>query len=84
MTRKIRCSKIIYETGGEDKYYFIPGWGVSYNKAFKILKNDVVGNTNFILKGIKEHICYVAIDECSILNNGEIQYIIDYKERECE
>ena len=84
MIRKIRCSKIIYEIGGEDKFLFVEGWGISYNKAFKILKNNVIGNTNFIIKGIKDYIAIFSVNNSSILNDGEIQYTLEYKERDGE
>lgn len=84
MIRKIRCSKIIYETGGEDKFLFVEGWGISFSKAFKIIKNNFSVTQNFILKGIKEYICNFSADNNSILNNEEIHYKLEYKERECE
>ena len=81
--RRIRCSKIIYEIGGEDKFLFYEGWGTSYKKAFKIL-NNVIGNTNFIIKGIQDYIAIFSVNIYSILNEGEIKYTLEYKERECE
>lgn len=84
MIRKIRCSKIIYEIGGEDKFLFVEGWGTSYNKAFKILKNNVIGNTNFIIKGIKDYIATFSVNNFSILNDGEIKYSVLYMERDGE